>query len=50
MIKFSLLPQVFSAKVDYPRSAVSVSEFAKAGRSTASLFILIRKSKHVKRL
>jgi dimethylargininase len=50
--KISLLLQVFSAKVDYPRTAQAMSEFAKAQppRPLSSLFLLLRKSKHVRRL
>ena len=47
-----LSPQVFSAKIDYPRKSVELSEFAKAQpfRPISSLFLLLRKSKHVRRL
>lgn len=43
---------VFSAKLDYPRQSVCLSEFAKAQpvRPLSSLFLFLRKSKHVRRL
>lgn len=43
---------VFNAKFDYPRKAVALSEFAKSQpcRPVSSLFLLLRKSKHVRRL
>lgn len=43
---------VFSAKLDYPRQSVYLSEFAKAepARPLSSLFLFLRKSKHVRRL
>ena len=45
--------QVFSAKIDLPRVPVSISEFSRSNiqqRPISSLFILIRKSKHVRKL
>lgn len=43
---------VFSAKIDYPRKSIELSEFARAQpfRPISSLFLLLRKSKHVRRL
>lgn len=45
---------IFSAKLNYPRQSVTLSEFSKAHkpnvRPMSSMFLLLRKSKHVKRL
>lgn len=43
---------VFSAKVDFARQPVALSEFARTQpqRPLSSLFLLLRKSKHVRRL
>ena len=41
---------MFSAKLDYPRTAVCLSEFAKAqpARPLSSLFLFLKKTKHVR--
>ena len=44
--------QVFSAKIDFPRQPVAISELSKTSlqRPLSSLFIMVRKTKHVRRL
>ena len=42
--------QVFKEKINYPQKEIGLSEFSKTGRGLSSLCLLVRKTKHVRKL